>query len=167
MTRCAFAAGMLVVAIGSASLEASAATIARDRFTHGVASCQAALPVFDGNIRKRPLGISNEGSTTAFITCGTDDMTVNVAAFSFVQVSVTNRGSGPVTVNCSLVDGLYAGGLTIPKSMTVGAGASEPISWTGADNSDSFYAYPAVSCALPPGTELSYVRFNYNEEIGT
>ncbi len=36
---------------------------------NATAFCQTALPVFDGNVRKRPLAVTNEGTSNAFISC--------------------------------------------------------------------------------------------------
>lgn len=158
---------VLVAGIAAAA-DVSAATVVRDTLTQGPASCQAALPVFDGNIRKRPLAIMNEGTSTAFITCGSDDLIQGNANVNFVQIALTNFNSQEVTMTCSLVDGIGSALAFIPKSVTIAPDtASGFISWTAADNNGSIYFFPALSCGLPPGVAISYVRFNYNEEIGS
>ena len=75
----------LAVALTAATLSpnAQAVTVNRDYLSHGTANCQSALPVFDGNIRKRPAAVANEGTATAFVTC--DSESINDGATGFSQ----------------------------------------------------------------------------------
>ncbi len=66
-----FSATALVLAIGAsfASFDAQAVTQNRRFQANATSYCQAALPAFEGAIRKRPLAVQNEGTTNAFVTC--------------------------------------------------------------------------------------------------
>lgn len=114
------------------ALAASGLTIARDaqaiqRFdlANGSADCQSALPVFDGNIRKRPTAISNEGTKSAFVSCSVHNNNNGAVSVVF-GVTLTNNSAADVDVNCSMVNGFRFVGALLPvysrkSSMSQGA----------------------------------------------
>ena len=120
---------------------ANAETVDRTQVQNGTGACQAALPNYEGNIRKRPLAISNEGSSPAFVSCSmkSDDYYEALNGYNGVQLS--NRGAAEANVNCTLV----AGGTVpvntasyFPKSIAVPAGGSVVMPWDpSADNADA------------------------------
>jgi hypothetical protein len=151
--------------------DASAATVTRDCLRHGTASCRSALPVFDGNIRKRPAALGNEGTATAFITCDSDSINNGGTGHSAVSVFFTNRAGAPdVVVNCTLVDAVFTAIESFPKSsnaLPVGVPGGGAITWTAAaDNEGANFIAPAVSCAVPAGVDVPFVQFVYPEEVG-
>jgi len=149
---------------------ASAVEIVKNEFSHGPANCQPALPVFDGNIRKRPKAVANEGTSNAFVTC--DFETTRNVANKVLQVGMilVNRNAGSVTISCTLVDGIQdiSFSPSIVKSVTIAGGASVrgDIGWSAADNGGANYTFPAVSCNLLPGTEIGGVLRAYLDEVG-
>lgn len=160
---------MVVMGAAFAAGDASAAPVNRDYLSHGTASCQSALPVFDGNIRKRPLALGNEGASTAFVTCDTDSINNGATGHSQVAIFLGNRaGAVDVQVNCTLVDGAFVASGFFPKtSNEMGAGGSGLIVWTAADdNGGNNFIAPAISCGLPAGVDIQLVQFIYPEEIG-
>ncbi len=166
LTSLAF--GAMAAIAGTFAGDVSAATVTRDYLSHGTASCQAALPVFDGNIRKRPMALGNEGSATAFVTCDTDSINNNSTGHSGVGIYFTNRaGAVGVVINCTLVDGAFTAFGSFPKSSAaIPVGSTGAIIWSAADNEDNNFVAPAVSCALPAGVDISLVQFVYPEEVG-
>ncbi len=157
------------VVLGSLTLssQVSAATALRNHFSHGTANCQSALPVFDGNIRKRPMAVANEGSSTAFITCDSENNEESFGGMQEVGVYFTNRsGANGLTVSCTLVNGVYSGTFFPKPTAAIPAGGYGFITWTAADNGGAKFVAPAVSCGLPAGVELNYVNFVYPEEVG-
>jgi hypothetical protein len=160
-------AACLVAGLGMNG-QASAVTVTRNYLSHGTANCQSALPVFDGNIRKRPMALANEGTATAFVTCDVESINNSATGFTAAGVFFTNRaGTAGVTVNCSLVDGAFAATGTFPKaSPAIAVGSSSAITWSTADNSGANFMAPAISCALPPGVDISLVQFVYPEDVG-
>ena len=148
---------------------AAAVTIARDYLSHGTANCQSALPVFDGNIRKRPMAVANEGTSNAFVTCDAD--TINnggVARYTEIVVLLINRaGVADVTVSCTAVDGFITATTFITKSSApIPVGTPGLIQWIPTDNGGNNYRSPALNCNLPAGVDLSAIMFNYAEEVG-
>lgn len=161
--------GMVAMAGAFAASDASAATVTRDHLTHGPANCQSALPVFDGNIRKRPMGIGNEGSGSAFITCGIDDISNTGPGFTAIAVYLRNRAAADgVTVNCTLANGIFSNPQLLTKtSDPIAAGTVVLIAWTAAgDNEDEPFGAPGLSCNLPPGVDISAVQNIREEEVG-
>jgi hypothetical protein len=150
---------------------ATAETVSRTQVQNGTGACQAALPNYEGNIRKRPLAISNEGTSPAFVSCSmkSDDYYAALNEYNGVQLS--NRGSASANVNCTLVAGGTAPVATAnyyPKSIAVPAGESVVLPWDPAvDNADApFQNSLNWSCSLPPGVDINVVFTNIAEEVG-
>ncbi len=148
---------------------AHAAAVEKIYFSQAVTVCQPALPAFDGLIRKRPKAVANEGTTTAFVTCGITTPNSFVRAVRLVLVSFTNRAGAATTINCTLVDG-FGDDTYSPskvKSLVVATQARGSLTFESfADNGNVLYLTPALSCALPPGTEISGVTYAALDEIG-
>jgi len=121
------------------------------------ASCDPALPVYDANVRQRPLAIQNEGVTPGFVTCGfaVDENADNVRDFG---VQVRNRSLVTQTVTCTAVVGDDRNGADYyAKSITLAPGAAGVLSWIAAQNgeNDGWDGPVGSSCLLPPGTSLT------------
>lgn len=125
-------------------------------------NCQGALPSFEGKLRKRPLGINNEGTSPAFVSCGLR-APLSGEKIEAIYVLFTNRGSATATVNCTLVEGValpFPGypPVYLPKSVAIVAGEAAVMQWELADNGGSHYEIPNLSCGLPPGTEINVLQ---------
>lgn len=157
----ALAAAASIATLVALAPPAHAATSA----ANATAFCQSALPVFDTQIRKRPLGVSNEGTAGAFVTCSIA-MGYNPVEIINGVVIMTNRGAGAVTVNCTLVNGVVAElgppGY-FPKAVELAPGVATPLVWSPADHGlESFHPYQSYSCHLPPGVEINVVGYDYD-----
>lgn len=127
---------------------------------NATAFCQGALPAFDTEIRKRPLAVRNEGTADAFVSCSIPS---NYAgANTGIHVYLVNRNAETATVNCTFVDGIVSefGGSNYPayypQAIALLAGAGEVLSWLASDfDLPAFSSIANVSCALPPGTEIT------------
>jgi hypothetical protein len=148
-----------VLAVGLLSPQAGAVDLLSTNGTGPVGNCQAALPAYEGQTRKRPLAVINESPNTAFVTCAftTEEVSINVQSFS---TRVSNLSDVPATVNCTgvigdeLEDADY-----IAKSITLAPGADGTLSWGTADNGGLLFAKSvAISCALPSFTGLNRNR---------
>jgi len=160
----ALALAILLATSGGARAE----TVVRGHFSHGTANCQAALPVFDGNLRKRPLAFANEGPGNAFVTCDTDSISIaSEGTFTLIDVFFANNGTGTPAIDCTLVN-IGASATTYhPKTtgpMPPGEGGF--IAWSVSDNGGERFRAPAISCNLMPQTQINAVGFAYHEEIG-
>lgn len=130
-----------------------------------VARCQGALPVFETQIRKRPLAIQNEGSASTFVTCGFEfDAYAAVDNSALIaDVYFSNNTGAEVTVNCTGVTG-WAGGDNEYVSFDVDIVANG----SGVDDGGNLYwedtdfaaggmssGLIAISCELPAGVGLN------------
>jgi len=160
--------GTLIAALGISG-QASAVKQQRASYQGAVNNCQAPLPSFEGAFRKRPLGIANEGSSPAFISCALSAQTINSDGVFKVLVFLINRGAANVEVSCTLIDDLPAP-LGTPshfhKDFTVAAGQSAIGEWTQADQSGFPFIVPSLSCAIPPGVEINGTQIFYNIDVG-
>lgn len=163
---------VVLIALLSAlpSLAAQAVTIERQEVRMSADVCQPALPTFDGAFRKRPLAMQNEGTSTAFLTCAFGGIFNGVPSAKTVTVGFTNTTAAAITVNCTLVNA-HAGVQNptfFPKSISVPP-AGSPVAlliWTGAENNNVAFTYPAASCALPPGIGVQVTNHTYDEDVG-
>jgi len=160
--------------LSAAPGDASAALASRILNQNPAGVCQAALPVYDGQIRKRPKAIQNEGSSPAFVTCSwtaqgqLGENPGNPTAFAmFFSV---NDGQ-PDHVTCIAVLGMQ--GQTIP-TYTRGtdlhsAGGVRQLVWYPEDFGGSGEFRSAlinVSCLLNPGVGINASQLSFKEEIG-
>lgn len=159
----------VIAGVGFAG-SANADTIVRTEFIMPTHNCQAALPVFDTAIRKRPLGYQNEGTSPTFVTCGL--MGANAAAplITLAGLFLRNNTDADIAVDCTFVDAGdgFNTPLYVPRSVTLPASSSSSlIAWDVSDNGGSAFVYPSISCALPPGTGITATAYQFPEEIGT
>lgn len=162
------AAALAFAFVATASAPTNATTVVRNHFSHGTASCQAALPVFDGNVRKRPLAFANEGSGNAFVTCDTDSFsTAAEGTFTLISVFFNNNGAGMPAIDCTLVNiGASATTYVSKSTGAIAPGQSSFLLWSSSDNGGELFRSPAISCNLPPQTQIGAVGFAYQEDIG-
>ena len=149
----------LAVLLGGATFQAEAVDLLSTHGAGASGNCQAALPVFDGLVRKRPLAVVNEGDGEAFVTCAllTQEVSLNVNAFN---QRVSNQSAAPLVVSCTAVIGEeFADASYITKSLALPAGGQGTLQWTTADNGGLLFAKSiALSCRLPPGASLNRNR---------
>lgn len=173
MNTCLHTAAALL-ALCAASGPAAAVDSARTHFQNAVGVCQPALPAFDGNIRKRPVALANEGAATAFVSCslpraqgmafGNELETYGIAT---VTVRVYNRTGAAADVGCTLVSGWDAPNSNYStKVITVPANGSAFESWDAGDNGGSRILQPNFNCSLPPGLDIGYFYYDYIADIG-
>lgn len=130
-----------------------------------VASCQGALPAFEGSIRKRPLGIQNEGTATAFVTCAFRFYGFPTRAIMYLS----NTDTANVAVTCTAVNG-HSGGMPIyvPKTVFVAPdGEPHGIFWVTEDfGGNTIFprgGWVSMSCSLPPGTAINDATMEFQE----
>lgn len=157
----------LLASSGSASAEVRLRSFVQN--TTG--ACQPALPVFDGQIRKRPLAVQNEGTAAAFISCSFMGTDLAAAGILGVLLLSDNSNTAAVTLTCTLVTGA-SGGVTgqrfLPQTITMPASSRlNRFRWFAADfglgNLDNV---TSASCNLPVGTGLSLAVIYYSEDVG-
>lgn len=150
----------------AAATPAAAVVVLRKEVLLAAENCQAALPAYDGNIRKRPLAIQNEGTDSAFVTCALKGAFAAAAINTRITVRVINGTTTPKTMACTLVDGRNMA-LNAPVlralSTVLAANGSAELVWTSAANGGN-YIYPAMSCNLPPGTGIRSTSRTYQYE---
>ncbi|HST43965.1 MAG TPA: hypothetical protein VLK29_01945 [Luteimonas sp.] len=170
MKSSALPASMLVtLALSAWATPARALDVDRSYLSHGTANCQAALPVFDGNIRKRPKAIANEGTSAAFITCDFENGPNGLRKISGVAIYLKNRSAATAVVNCTLVQGFgdtqYEANVT--KSQELAADGEGALVWTSDDYAGNRLTVPSTSCSLPPGVEIFGTQLEFPEYVGS
>lgn len=167
----------LIIAVGAClgARDAGAAIQPRNLVQNAVGPCQAALPAFEGRIRKRPLALQNEGTSSAFVSCAFSSLTpgsgVNGFISKVVVYAASNDGAAHL-ISCTGVSG-YNGGTNqyIPKSRQVLAnGQQAELIWYAFEFSGSPGVFPSaifsVSCNLEPGVGLNDTQILFDEDVG-
>jgi hypothetical protein len=153
-----------------ASNAAVAATSPRAFNQNATGFCQPALPVFDGQIHKRPLALQNEGAASAFVSCAFMSPAYGLGVKE-ILLYADNNTSSDVVMSCTLVTGISKFGVPtyIPRSILISAHNGDTFDWTIVDNGGvNFNNYAlSASCNLPPGTGLSFSQIFYDVDIGT
>jgi len=134
-----------------------------------VGSCLGNVQASEMQLRKRPLGIRNEGTSGAFVSCATQ-WGYRPGASPSTYVTATNLSTTAVDFTCTLVDGYplpYQVPNTIryhPKTISLAPGSTARLAWVPSDyyfSGTSFTNYENFSCYLPPGIEINDVGFDY------
>lgn len=149
-------------------LHSHAADVVRDEVRSAADICRPALPAFDGMIRVRPLGIVNESSSVAWVTCALTGHTVGRTRV--IELMFMDAGSDIRT--CTLVSwkatntGITALGYQEGSTVLLD-GWETKIRWTSAiSNGGATYASAAISCPLAPGDGIRHVRQMFEESVG-
>jgi len=159
-----------VVVVATAFTAGDAVAVDRSlRFQSNAAGvCQAALPAFEGLIRKRPMAVQNEGASTAFVTCSPVTLQGLPTGGSHL-VWLVNNTAVAVTITCTGVVGGQNGVavLSLPKTTVVPPNSNGVLIWGAADlpaddNALSFN----TSCALAPGTGIATVYTRQSLDVG-
>ena len=125
------------------------------------AMCHPALLRFDSDVRKRPLAVVNEGTSSAFVTCSLQADLANPHGLKSVYAVLHNYNNAPRTAQCTVVYGADNGEqLYITRSVTMPAGARRRLELKPGDfGLDSLHNRVGISCYLAP-----FVGIN---EVGT
>ncbi len=164
-------AALLALSAALVAGHAMAAMIERTDYQAAAGICQGALPVFSATLRARPLGILNEGSQTAFVTCALQGDNTVARGATALYLRVSNGTGAPATVSCTLVNGFGNSNsftpVYVPKTANLPANAGTGLVWEPADlgNGSSTISFPQFSCALPPGASIHYISRTYQEEV--
>lgn len=167
--RCLSLVSLALALLVAADARAGGTHIFRVFSANATSYCQAALPVFDGNIRKRPLAVQNEGAEAAFVTCA---FTAQSSGLGPVTVIAANTGSSDATLTCTGVTGYNTGSNEYAsKTIVVPASGWQGMQWTGADFDGAPALIPGsglfgISCKLPPGVGIGNSSVSFSEDIG-
>jgi hypothetical protein len=168
---CALTLGLAFVL---AAPQARAVNLERKLMVNASGACQSALPVFDGNIRKRPKGVVNEGDAPAFVTCTyyaqgneVDDNNNPTKVTMYVSTNVLQQTSLTCTgINGSELDNFPASAKTVNLNNPVNTVA---ITWTPQDFG-SFGTFPSpyfsASCQLHPDVAIHNAVIEYIQDVG-
>lgn len=158
---------LAAVLFAAASTPSHAGLISRELTSGPTNYCQSALPVFDGNIRKRPLAVVNEGRGPAFITCSFPLQGSNGTLVRLYFSSVSGTAS---SVNCTAVSGYQGNSAAATKTVDVPAAGQALLSLRPNDfeaGATTFLSgLISVSCELKPGTAINDTYVYLQEEIG-
>ncbi len=174
--KSAFSVTGLVLAIGAsmAAGDAMAAAQTRVFFANATSYCQTSLPTFDGNVRKRPLAVQNEGTTNAFVTCSFLMQTGGTTASTPTRVDVwaQNQTAAAQDLTCTMVTGFATGtNQFVTKTVTLAAnGVQNVLSWVPANFTGGVFPDGdplSISCNLLPGVGINDSYVTFPEDVGT
>lgn len=157
---------LIAVSLASIVSEARAVVQTVGSASTASSSCQAALPAFEGLVRKRPLSVQNEGASPAFITCATPaDNFVNNAGLYFNSIDGQDH-----IINCTAVVGFQGSAQYLTRQVIAPASGGQanitivPANLNLTTNFASYYV--SWSCQLPPGTGVNDVYLSWQQDIG-
>ncbi|MEP6633531.1 MAG: hypothetical protein ABJA62_04910 [Luteimonas sp.] len=169
----AFSTLALLIGASIASGDALAVDKTRIGYINATGACQSALPVFDGVIRKRPLGVQNEGpqgSADSFVNCSLPGQSGSQITKVTLDLATIPGGVIPNNIGCTGINGFYGGNAKyVTKNVIANAdGTAVTMQWTAADfNAASF---PSdifnIQCKMPRGTGIYVIATYYSEDVG-
>ena len=157
------------IATAIVALSSLAPASATGRYTAANASgrCQAALPAFEGAIRKRPLALQNEGTSSAFVTCSFVAEGSNYTIPASFTIWAANSGTAAATLSCTAVVGYNTGDVSyVAKTVTLQpTGVQGQIFWGPTEYPDGLEtgAPISLSCNLPVGVGINDTYFSYED----
>lgn len=119
-------------------------------------NCDRALPVYDDGVRKRPLGVVNEGATSRYINCTFES--VKQKDVTDFGVTYKNFSQSPQQVTCTGVVGIDGDADYLPRTQTVASGASRDFYWV---NLNGWKSTTAVQCNVHADGALTYTWITY------
>lgn len=165
-------AALLVVVAAASLASTDAAAVQREKFGNATAFCQAANPVSDAAIRRRPLSLQNEGTANVFVSCSfvTDTGYGGSIGTEGFEIVVVNTTSSAKAVSCTGVVGTTGFGTQyFPQSSELAPNSSGSFRFTSEElNGDvPFDSYAAInaSCVLPPGVSINDTYVWYQVDV--
>lgn len=146
---------------------ANAGTVQVTNLANATASCQSSLPVFDVNIRKSPVAVTNKGDSNSFVTCSfeTETFTGDYETTPILDVDMylINHSGADVDMTCTLVDGYETGADFYTQTVTIpGTGEQTDIDFFYSDWTEAGFLGPvSINCLVPPNVGLNdhYVAY--------
>ncbi len=160
----------LVIAALATTDATAAEYIGRHIVANATSHCQTALPVFDGNVRKRPLAVQNEGDGDVFVTCSFTGQAIGLVQVR-LYLSNANPPSQQIPVSCTAVTGHRRQANEYVTKTTVVQGYLGQLLWNNEDfvgtpNSIPGLGLFSVSCKLPPGIGIGNSTILFLENVG-
>jgi hypothetical protein len=157
--RLPVAASCVLAFAGAMHLPAASAATERVQRISAMAVCEAPLPSFDVSLRKRPVGIRNEGGAPIFISCALPADTTAPRGGAVVSVRFALLAGTPAAaVDCSLVAGVPGNLQYTVGTVAVPSGGSAWLTWGGIDKQAAAGSLN-FSCNLPPGMDVSTIMY--------
>lgn len=160
LSSSAFALAVCTAASSMVSAPATAATFDA-HYISPTAVCSGPLPVYDNQLKRRPLGILNEGTTSVFISCSLPSSFVGDLSSSsnFVFVGFRSFGTTGGNIACTLNAGdRLSGSGSVAQSAAITAGGDTYVYFNPIDKTNAYGAYN-FSCAVPPGVEIDSLEY--------
>lgn len=127
--------------------------------TSATAACEAPLPVYDTTLRKRPVGILNEGRDPVFVSCSLPADSAAGPGGATISVRFAMSGGAPATsVQCQLVTGTPDNLVFTAGSTTVAAAGGTWLTWNGVDKRAATGTIN-FSCNLPSKVDMTTIMY--------
>jgi hypothetical protein len=163
-------ASLVVAVAGVLAAPAQAAVETNEVGANAVSHCQGNLPASETTLRKRPLAVQNEGTTSAFITCSfsTQYNSADLREIGGFGVFLNNKSATAKTVTCTGIAGFDSNttNVFVNKSVVIAPAGEGEIFFETADNGgDGYYPLVNLSCSVPAGAGITdtYVVFGVDD----
>jgi hypothetical protein len=143
---------ILLLSLALASLPAMADPPQYRHWTvNAPAMCHPALLRFDSDVRKRPLAVVNEGSSSAFVTCSLQIDMANAHGLETAYAVLQNYTGQAQVVRCTGVYGADNGEqVYVARTITIQAGQRRMLELKAEDfGLSGLHNRVGISCLLP------------------
>lgn len=132
-------------------------------------ACQAALPAYEGQIRKRPLAIANEGTQAAFVSCSLPGNS-NALDTNYFGVALRNTRQYGIIMQCTLIEGVDSPVGANPeyhsKQIALAPGVHTLLTWDKTETGGNMQAQVNLSCLVAPGIQIGMLYVNHEVDVG-
>lgn len=156
MLPLALCVGAIGVALTCGNAEAATY---RAHYISATAVCSGPLPIYDNQLKRRSLGILNQGTSSVFISCSVpSDFEGDLTNASNVVNVYFQSFGGSGAINCTLNAGLRGNSGSVAGSADIAVDSMIAVGWNNINKMDTWGAYN-FSCILPPNVEMSFIIY--------
>lgn len=162
---------LIVAAAATLSMPTPADAVFHSDGSNATGPCNGALPAFEGALRKRPLALRNEGTTSAFVSCSLQTDGGQNNGYGTALLTFVNRNATSTAVDCTMVNGTVAELVALgedpptffPQTLGIPANSAGVMTWEAPDfQLTTFNRWLNFTCNLPPGVEIALIGGTYD-----
>lgn len=121
-------------------------------------NCDRALPVYDDQVRKRPLAVVNEGTTNRFINCTFESL--QQGDVKFFGVRYKNNSQVAHQVTCTGIVGFDEDAEYLTRTYNVNPGADRDFQW---ESAQGWKVPVALACNVLASGALTYTWVRHGQ----
>lgn len=127
--------------------------------------CEAPLPVYNVQLRKRPVAVQNESDSSVFVTCTLPTDDYGHSNTGTVEVTFASFDGAAANIGCTMVSGTRGAQVFyVSQERSLAASGRVSMTWENINKwSSGMYAF---SCNLPSGVAMETITYTQTDTSG-